>query len=184
MKKRDEPPYVIPALLDGFVRLVRNPGRPLGLLEIDDNAETAAHIQRVLEGARAREPKCSRELLSWVVRALREFRIIPTECADFIADGLERAIENPVRAGAAFGLVAKRQRPVSVSKIERDMKLAVAVWKLRSDGVALRDSRNSDGAYSRVAEAKNVSPGTVKSAYDSYRNFIKRFAVALKKRGT
>lgn len=128
--------------------------------------------------ASSRNPEAARQLLTWIVEGLRRFRALPPDWADFVADALEKSLTNPKHAGAAFGLVAKRKRPVSATKVHRDRELAAAVEALRRKGVPLKDGRR-DGAYTLAGRQFHTSARTAQRAHTHWMKFIRKFAADL-----
>jgi len=138
-----------------------------------------AMTQGALDGARNRQPQSAQVLLSWICESLRKYRALSPEWADFIAEALEKAVENPKRAGVALGLIGKRQRPRTYGKWRRDDELAAKVRALQLQGMPLKDGRRGNGAFTHVANESHVGKRTVERAWKDKIAFIRRYAKAL-----
>jgi len=131
-------------------------------------------IRGLPESASKRNPDAAKKVLQRVIARLRsEIPLIPPHDARYLASALERALLNPKAAGAALGLIGPQQRPRHSAKGNRDLELVKDVYQLQKE-CPLKDNKNGDGAFTRVAKRHNVSSSTVIRAWNAHKSLIRR----------
>jgi hypothetical protein len=108
--------------------------------------------------------------LTYAIHSLRGQSIEPAT-ALWLADALEKAIQNPAKAGEAFSLKRERGRPKTQDD-GRHLLMAIEVDKLLADGLPLTDTGKGKSAISTVAVKFHASVEAVELAWYTSRKFV------------
>jgi hypothetical protein len=122
-------------------------------------------IRRIRSGA---DPLLARVFWKVVVKDLRKDSPLDRAVSRLVAEAIEFALSRPeAKAGRAFGLIRPASRPARDWR--RDRQIAIEVFRLRSEGIALRGER---GAFARVAVRRRTSVKTVQRIWARHRQSV------------
>jgi|GEM_PF-5477618 len=124
----------------------------------------AADELRNLDGLETRRPDHASRALLLMVWKLRRGEDLTDRERACLADALERAVDDPRKAGAALGLVQKRSRGLTPQEIYDEV--GADVWRYHFvERLPLTANRDTEGAFAKVAEIRGIPEKTVEEYY-------------------